>query len=74
MSDDDELVRVYSTNRQEDVALAKMWLDSEGIDYVAENDMFSVLYPVGSLGTVKFRVRRRDAERAIEVLRTHGHK
>lgn len=74
MSDDDEPVTVYSTNRQEDVALAKMWLDSEGIEYVAENAVLAGLYPVGALGTVQFRVRRRDAERAVEVLRAHGHK
>ncbi|GAH36330.1 unnamed protein product [marine sediment metagenome] len=73
MSEDEELITVYSTDQPVQVALAKMRLDGEGIDYIAVNDIISAVYPVDGMAVVRFQVRRSDAERAVELLRHYGH-
>jgi len=74
MADDDALVTIYSTDRQAEIPLVKAWLDAEGIPYVTANEAISVIYPVDGMALVRLSVRRRDALKAVELLRAHGLK
>ena len=74
MSDDDDLVLLYTTNRQGEVVVIKAWLDDEGIPYATDNEVMSVIYPVDGMAMVKFWVRRRDARKAAQMLLSHGLK
>ncbi len=74
MGDEDDLVNVYSTTSQSDVALIKMWLDAAGIRYITCNEVISAVYPVDGMAMVRFQVRRGDEALALEVLREHGFK
>lgn len=71
MERDEELVGVYSTDDPTRVALARMWLDAEGMPYVADNLGLSAFYPVDGMAIVTFKVSRREAKRALEILRSH---
>ena len=71
---DDDLVTVYSTDNQVEVAFIKTQLDSAEIRYIAANDVISLVYPVDGMAIVRFQVLRKDAAEAAEVLLTHGFK
>ena len=74
MADDDALVTIYSTDRQGEIPFVKAWLDAEGIPYVTANEAISVVFPTDGMAMVRFSVRRRDAVKAVELLRAHGLK
>ena len=62
---------MVSCRPQPSVALARMWLDAEGMPYVADNLGLSAFYPVDGMAIVTFKVSRREAKRALEILRSH---
>ncbi len=74
VTDEEELVTVYSTDIPWEVPLIRLWLDSADIHYITLNEALASIYPVGVFGGVKFQVRRQDVPKAIEVLRAHDRK
>ncbi len=74
MADDEELVTVYETDRQVDVAIVKIALQDADIRFVAVNDVISTVYPIDGMAVVGFQVLRRDAERARDTLTRLGLK
>ena len=71
MSDDD-LTTVYTTERPDEISLARLCLDQAGIRHVTQNESFAFWYRVGNLADVRFLVQRRDAQRARQALEGAG--
>ena len=74
MADEDDLVLLYTSDRQAEVVFIKAWLDDEGIAYATDNEAMSVIYPADGMAMVKFWVRRVDAQKAAQILLSHGLK
>ncbi len=74
MQNDEDLVTLYSTDDQVEVALIKMWLDDVGIRCLTTSDVMRSIYPAGGMVTVRIQVFDRDVAKAAEVLRAHGLK
>lgn len=63
-------IKVYSVFNQQDLLLAKMALEREGILYETRNEQFAALYPgANGLATVDLFVNQSDFERAGEILK-----
>lgn len=67
---DDELVECHEFSTDAEAHLAEAWLNQEGIDCYLFNEIFSSLYPVGvaPFGGIRLMVRRRDMERAADII------
>ena len=72
----DALVKVYTTGREDNSALAKSMLRSADIEFMVRNDYLQGLFgygnlfgnPLTAIGGIEFWVRREDADDAIEIL------
>ncbi len=62
------LCREFMNEAEARIALAA--LDSEGIEAIIDNEVFSRIYPIGnsSLGALRLMVRRHDLEKALDIV------
>ncbi len=69
---DNEIVlcREFINEAKARIALAA--LENNGIESIIDNVVFSRIYPIGTsrLGALRLMVRRRDLERALDVVNT----
>lgn len=69
---DNEIVlcREFMTEAEARIALAA--LENEGVEAIIDNEVFSRIYPIGSssLGALRLMVRRRDLEKALDIVNT----
>ncbi|KQC08839.1 MAG: hypothetical protein APR62_00060 [Smithella sp. SDB] len=65
-----ELVEIYSTYRQSDIAFIKSVLDGEGITYFFEGESSIMLVAGGAYA--RLLVKAEEADRAKEILRELG--
>ena len=68
----DELVTLEKYETAIDAEMAKLKLDTNGIEsYVLGGGLASVL-PIGGIVMVELKVKREDYEKAKEILESHG--
>jgi hypothetical protein len=72
MAEGGELVTVYETAMQTQVAVVKMALQDADIRFLCVNDVVSTVLPIDGMAVVGFRVLEQDAASAREVLEDLG--
>lgn len=66
---DNEIVLCREFNSDAEAHIAQSVLEQEGIQCVIDNELFSRIYPVGGmLGGLRLMVKRRDLDRANEII------
>jgi len=64
-------VRVYSTFVQSQIVVAKLALESEGIEFFTRGETWAGVYPgLDGMATVDFLVKKEDAAEATEALKS----
>lgn len=65
-----EFVTVKIFNFQNDLHLAKSFLESEGIECFVQDELINQVYPLGTnaLGGIKLQVEESQAEKAVQLL------
>lgn len=68
--EDNEIVLCRNFVSDAEAHIAEAALRQEGIMCIIDNELFSRVYPIGAsgLGELRLMVKRRDLERALEII------